>query len=121
MRRLPEYFWSEFVVIRSRYIPIIFFPSFVALSRVVFVVLMPSEMNVLFTEPEYLSVCLLTSRFTQIDELIPAPKPALKKAEPKPVFKDYLGWHKQDAKKWFVGLPLLSGRLKGHFKKGLRK
>ncbi len=26
---------------------------------------------------------------------------------------DYLGWQKQNNKKWFVGLPLLSGRLKG--------
>ena len=77
MRRFPEYFWSESEVTRLRYIPMILLPSFVALSRVVFVVLMPSEMNLLFTEPEYLLVCLLTNRFTQIDELMPAPKPAV--------------------------------------------
>ena len=35
--------------------------------------------------------------------------------------KDYLGWNKQSEKLWFVGLPLLSGRLSGEFKNGLRK
>jgi len=34
--------------------------------------------------------------------------------------EDYLGWHKQSDKLWFVGLPLLSGRLIGKGKKGLR-
>ena len=34
---------------------------------------------------------------------------------------DYLGWQKQNNKKWFVGLPLLSGRLKGEKKFMIRK
>ncbi len=34
--------------------------------------------------------------------------------------EDYLGWHKQSDKLWFVGIPLLSGRLTGKVKKGLR-
>jgi len=34
--------------------------------------------------------------------------------------EDYLGWHKQSKKLWFVGLPLLSGRLSGNIKKELR-
>ena len=36
------------------------------------------------------------------------------------VLEDYLGWHKQSDKLWFVGLPLLSGRLSGAIKKELR-
>ena len=34
---------------------------------------------------------------------------------------DYLGWQKQNNKMWFVGLPLLSGRLKGEKKLMIRK
>ncbi len=34
--------------------------------------------------------------------------------------EDYLGWHQQSDKLWFVGLPLLSGRLSGKVKKELR-
>ncbi len=34
---------------------------------------------------------------------------------------DYLGWQKQNNKKWFVGLPLLSGRLAGEKKLTIRK
>jgi len=34
--------------------------------------------------------------------------------------EDYLGWHQQSDKLWFVGLPLLSGRLAGKVKKELR-
>jgi len=41
--------------------------------------------------------------------------------EPKSKLEDYLGWHRQAAGKWFVGLPLMSGRLAGDLKKGLRK
>ena len=41
--------------------------------------------------------------------------------EPKTKLEDYLGWHRQSAGKWFVGLPLLAGRLEGDLKKGLRK
>ena len=40
--------------------------------------------------------------------------------EPKPKLLDYLGWHRQKAGLWFVGLPLLCGRLKGEMKQGLR-
>ncbi|WP_413679142.1 NADPH-dependent assimilatory sulfite reductase hemoprotein subunit [Prochlorococcus sp. MIT 0916] len=36
------------------------------------------------------------------------------------ILEDYLGWHKQSEKLWFVGLPLLSGRLTGEIKKELR-
>ena len=36
------------------------------------------------------------------------------------ILEDYLGWHKQSEKLWFVGLPLLSGRLAGETKKELR-
>ncbi len=43
------------------------------------------------------------------------------KPEPKRKLKDYLGWHKQSKRMWFVGLPLLSGRISGDFKKSLRK
>tara|TARA_Y100001968_G_scaffold136064_1_gene124083 strand:- start:6 stop:2150 length:2145 start_codon:yes stop_codon:yes gene_type:complete len=36
------------------------------------------------------------------------------------ILEDYLGWHKQSEKLWFVGLPLLSGRLSGKVKKEIR-
>ena len=36
------------------------------------------------------------------------------------ILEDYLGWHQQSEKLWFVGLPLLSGRLTGKVKKELR-
>ena len=41
--------------------------------------------------------------------------------EPKMRLEDYLGWHRQSKGIWFVGLPLLSGRLQGDFKKEIRK
>ena len=41
--------------------------------------------------------------------------------EPKPKLLDYLGWHRQRAGLWFVGLPLLCGRLHGDGKAGLRR
>lgn len=41
--------------------------------------------------------------------------------EPKAKLNDYLGWHRQSSGKWFVGLPLLCGRLSGAFKRGLRQ
>jgi sulfite reductase (ferredoxin) len=41
--------------------------------------------------------------------------------EPRPKLQDYLGWHKQEAGLWFVGLPLLCGRLEGERKAGLRR
>ncbi len=34
---------------------------------------------------------------------------------------DYLGWHRQKAGMWFVGLPFVCGRLEGNTKKGLRE
>ncbi len=40
--------------------------------------------------------------------------------EPKPKLEDYLGWHRQSRGLWFVGLPVLSGRLSGELKQGLR-
>ncbi len=41
--------------------------------------------------------------------------------EPKVKLEDYLGWHRQSSGLWFVGIPLLSGRLAGPFKAGLRR
>ena len=41
--------------------------------------------------------------------------------EPKNKLADYLGWHRQSAGKWFVGIPLLCGRLSGDLKRGLRQ
>jgi sulfite reductase (ferredoxin) len=41
--------------------------------------------------------------------------------EPKVKLEDYLGWHRQTAGKWFVGIPLLCGRLGGDLKRGLRQ
>ena len=41
--------------------------------------------------------------------------------EPKAKLLDYLGWHRQKAGMWFVGLPLLCGRLNGDLKAGLRQ
>ncbi len=41
--------------------------------------------------------------------------------EPTAVLSDYLGWHRQGDGLWFVGLPLLCGRLQGEIKRGLRQ
>jgi sulfite reductase (ferredoxin) len=41
--------------------------------------------------------------------------------EPKRKLHDYLGWHRQGDGLWFVGLPLLCGRLEGETKAGLRR
>ena len=41
--------------------------------------------------------------------------------EPKAKLQDYLGWHRQGSGTWFVGIPLLCGRLAGDLKRGLRK
>ena len=41
--------------------------------------------------------------------------------EPKKKLIDYLGWHKQNEGTWFVGIPLLSGRLAGEKKIQLRR
>ena len=40
--------------------------------------------------------------------------------ETRPELLDYLGWHPQGDGLWFVGLPLLCGRLDGERKQGLR-
>ena len=40
--------------------------------------------------------------------------------EPCRKLEDYMGWHRQSHKLWFVGIPLLSGRLKPNIKKGIR-
>ena len=41
--------------------------------------------------------------------------------EPAAVLTDYLGWHRQSPGLWFVGLPVLCGRLQGDLKTGLRQ
>lgn len=41
--------------------------------------------------------------------------------EPRRKLEDYLGWHRQSTGLWFVGLPLLCGRLSGEQKRGLRR
>ena len=41
--------------------------------------------------------------------------------EPRRKLEDYLGWHRQSPGLWFVGLPLLCGRLAGDQKAGLRR
>jgi sulfite reductase (ferredoxin) len=41
--------------------------------------------------------------------------------EPAPRLADYLGWHRQSPGLWFVGLPLLCGRIEGRTKQGLRE
>jgi sulfite reductase (ferredoxin) len=41
--------------------------------------------------------------------------------EPARRLEDYLGWHRVAAGNWFVGLPLLCGRLAGEQKSGLRR
>ncbi|MEB3262891.1 MAG: sulfite reductase, ferredoxin dependent [Synechococcus sp.] len=40
--------------------------------------------------------------------------------EPRTKLTDYLGWHRQGGGLWFVGLPLLCGRISGELKQGLR-
>ena len=41
--------------------------------------------------------------------------------EPTTKLCDYLGWHRQAPGRWFVGLPLLCGRISGERKAGLRR
>ncbi|WP_052043117.1 MULTISPECIES: NADPH-dependent assimilatory sulfite reductase hemoprotein subunit [Prochlorococcus] len=43
------------------------------------------------------------------------------KKEKKAELKDYLGWHSQSKNQAFVGIPLLSGRISGEIKKGLKE
>ncbi len=41
--------------------------------------------------------------------------------EPRSKLEDYLGWHRQGVGEWFVGIPLVSGRLKGDVKTCIRQ
>lgn len=43
------------------------------------------------------------------------------RSEPRTRLLDYLGWHRQSSGLWFVGLPLMCGRLEGERKAGLRR
>jgi sulfite reductase (ferredoxin) len=56
----------------------------------------------------------------ELDRYFPHPIRALR-SEPQPRLVDYLGWHRQTPGRWFVGLPLLCGRLEGSTKQGLRQ
>jgi len=55
----------------------------------------------------------------ELQRYFPHPIKALRQ-EPTRRLEDYLGWHRIAAGKWFVGLPLLCGRLSGPQKQGLR-
>ena len=41
--------------------------------------------------------------------------------EPVAKLQDYLGWHRQRKGLWFVGIPMMCGRLEGAVKNGLRR
>ena len=56
----------------------------------------------------------------ELQQFFPHPIKGLR-LEPKAKLEDYLGWHRIAAGKWFVGLPLLCGRLAGEQKAGLRR
>ena len=56
----------------------------------------------------------------ELGRYFPHPIMALR-PEPKARLSDYLGWHRQSSGLWFVGLPLLCGRLEGAVKQGLRR
>ena len=57
---------------------------------------------------------------TELQRYFPHPLKSLR-LEPKAKLEDYLGWHRVAAGRWFVGLPLLCGRLSGEQKSGLRR
>ncbi len=57
---------------------------------------------------------------TELGRYFPHPIKGLRR-EPAPVLTDYLGWHRQSPGLWFVGLPVLCGRLQGDLKNGLRR
>jgi sulfite reductase (ferredoxin) len=57
---------------------------------------------------------------TELGRYFPHPIQSLRR-EPKSVLTDYLGWYRQANGLWFVGLPLLCGRLEGDRKRGLRQ
>jgi sulfite reductase (ferredoxin) len=56
----------------------------------------------------------------ELERYFPHPIRTLR-AEPPQRLADYLGWHRQSPGRWFVGLPLLCGRLEGSTKRGLRQ
>jgi sulfite reductase (ferredoxin) len=57
---------------------------------------------------------------SELSRYFPHPIKALRK-EPPSTLTDYLGWHRQSPGLWFVGLPVLCGRLQGELKRGLRR
>ncbi|MCT0208060.1 sulfite reductase, ferredoxin dependent [Synechococcus sp. CS-1332] len=57
---------------------------------------------------------------TELGRYFPHPIKGLRR-EPTAVLTDYLGWHRQSPGLWFVGLPVLCGRLQGDLKTGLRR
>jgi len=56
----------------------------------------------------------------ELQRYFPHPIKAMRE-EPKRTLHDYLGWQRQGDGLWFVGLPLLCGRLEGERKAGLRR
>ena len=56
----------------------------------------------------------------ELDRFFPHPIKRLRQ-EPKAKLLDYLGWNRQGDGLWYVGLPLLCGRLEGDVKVGLRQ
>jgi len=56
----------------------------------------------------------------ELERYFPHPIRTLR-AQPPQRLADYLGWHRQAPGRWFVGLPLLCGRLEGSTKQGLRQ
>ena len=57
---------------------------------------------------------------TELGRYFPHPIQGMRR-EPPAVLTDYLGWHRQSPGLWFVGLPVLCGRLQGDLKTGLRR
>ena len=57
---------------------------------------------------------------TELGRYFPHPIKGMR-LEPAAVLTDYLGWHRQSPGLWFVGLPVLCGRLQGELKSGLRR
>ncbi|MFM7267697.1 MAG: NADPH-dependent assimilatory sulfite reductase hemoprotein subunit, partial [Cyanobium sp.] len=56
----------------------------------------------------------------ELQRYFPHPIKAMRE-EPRRTLHDYLGWQRQGDGLWFVGLPLLCGRLEGERKAGLRR
>jgi sulfite reductase (ferredoxin) len=57
---------------------------------------------------------------TELKRYFPHPIKGLRN-EPMTTLTDYLGWHRQSPGLWFVGIPVLCGRLQGPLKTGLRR